>query len=297
MKQYVFIKFLLLLLCWSFSVVESWGQEENTQNTQQSAQPEPPKTFIFDENTGEVHGCNLIQMIEESQGRVFYNSVNSNIDEKEKKIKLLKKLFPKLFSNESYYNIVFDKRENNFVLYEFVDGGVLLKIFFFNKQNKLLKSFSLPKHHVFRIQTIEFNEANTFFMLASRRGLFYIFSPTGKVVTTGDYCKIAQVKYDNIIHFNVDKKGDIIIINSLILSKDLTIKAIMPPTAGSSYIDENKGLIYTNAGSRLNIYDKNSLKLLYQSNVIRYGPNIANKQIYFQNSLNLNQKYFYEITN
>lgn len=154
------------------------------------------KYFTIDENTGEIWGYNLLQVYELNTNKKDSLNRSDNVAKFKKLLPVMEKSwigtkgtsrsveFPE--GEEHYPDHAYFSKNDEFIIVPDgnTHGGTVDKVYFFNRDGKLLKNYELGYH--LNSPSYGFNREKTFFILSNSVGPeYYIFYPNGKIFRSG----------------------------------------------------------------------------------------------------------------
>ncbi len=235
MKHHIFFKVLLLCLCWSFSVKESWAQEERAATTE----------FTINQQTGEITNCNLIKLVgKDRNAQKLINQVD---------IKIQKSLNKKIKKKGDNLFTMMTSDKKHFICLDASHGGYLNALYFFDSKLKLANKYIFEE---IQILDVYFNDLETFLCVSgSFNGNFYFFTTDGKLKNHGNFNELTGDKRTSYGNINISQDGSIYILpnnSTYVFDKQDQLVSTIDYFASSSYIDEKNKNIYLAINKKIN---------------------------------------------
>ncbi|MFZ4543482.1 MAG: hypothetical protein ACOYOA_05500 [Saprospiraceae bacterium] len=233
------------------------------EQTRPKIKTDSTKIFSFDENTGEVQGCNLLKLQNEKDRKDLHEIEESEADS------LLKKISKKYKLRGEYKRLYFSSNRKYFTCVTWVHGGYNTGIYFFDKNSKLLNTYNLKKSSSTSILP-SFNTEGTFFKFSLDNGDFFFFKPNGVLFYSGNVHSFNGSKDlgmgSSCIDISEDGK-DILIshIKTFIVGKDSKIRQSFDFECSSSQFNRNRNQLFVASSSSIKFINLLNGEIIYES--------------------------------
>jgi WD40 repeat protein len=146
-----------------------------------------------------------------------------------------------------------------FVCDSYDHGGYSNTLYFFNKEEVLLNTYTFDGHS--RSSTgVDFNFCNTYFLVAEDNGNFYIFNPDGSLKRKANISELGLKNFGEVLTFDISKDGALIVLdvnNNGVLILNGNLEVLMKFNKGivSSFISPDYPRIYLGYFTSMDIVD------------------------------------------